>query len=178
MSSGETFKSTPHRVFGVFRAPETAAVWMILVLLIFFGLWSWIEGEASKDSRQTSLVKLKVDPNDKEQFSLEFTSATPRYLAIYQCSDGDLPQQVFPKLGPPKNLPWPLPPRQKHRLPGNGNEYFRFTSLKPGRLLVLSSEFGPPALPPELWQQKLDSPDGTIKKTFYRVFYVHGGQQP
>ncbi|MFT7617907.1 MAG: hypothetical protein ACI97A_001546 [Planctomycetota bacterium] len=168
----ETEATKMHRIFGVFRAPETAALWMILVLLGFFGIWSWIEDKEENAAKRLPQIELKLEATASSLFKVQFAAASSRYVAIYFHEEGNAPQLLFPAFGTPPKLKWPLPAQKRIDLP-NDDDFLSLPNKNPAQLFIISSNFGTPNLPFDLWEQEQESDRGMLDGLSFQIFDVN-----
>ncbi len=164
----EAEEPVQHRIFGVFRAPETAALWLILVLLMFFGFWGWLEGNKKKPGLEDLDVAYLENQGNHDEFQLKVTTKEASYIAIYRCQAEGTPEQIFPTLGPPKDIAWHFVANQAQFLPSS-NRYFRHLGEENTRYFVLCAKNGPPLLPKHLWQDQVDLGAGRIDALCYFI---------
>ncbi len=176
MTDSREGPSRAHRVFGVFKAPETAALWLIIVLLGFFGAWSWLERHEQALEDREPLIQLAAQ-DGSGSFQIRVRCATPRFVAIYHCPEGETPELLFPRLGPPRGLPWPLSADAWHVLPGK-DEFFHLSPALKTRLFVLVREDALPLLQKELWQEKQPEDRGRLDQTSWRSFLLPWKKKP
>ncbi|MCB9831271.1 MAG: hypothetical protein H6807_02265 [Planctomycetes bacterium] len=135
MSGPDANPTARHRIFGFFRAPETAAAFILIVFLIFFWTWSRLAG---RDDAPTAARPLGVEARCEtvaEGFFVDLEADQPVYVALFLDRPGATPALLFPRLGPPPGRPWPLTAGARHRFPEPGHPFT--TTLGPGERIVV-----------------------------------------
>jgi hypothetical protein len=157
-----------HRIFGKFKGPESAAIWLIIVLLGFFAVWAFVDGEADSGPplRAPFVNLVKTDKLGQVAVSVELNAMA--YVAVFCQEAEEQPRQLFPRLGPPRNMDWPLKPKIAYVLP-NPKEHFRLSPKRTSKIFVMAHKTNTPILPHLLWAS--DSKDDIYEGLKFQVIH-------
>ncbi len=118
MTATDDRAATRHRVFGFFRAPETAAGFILLVAFAFIWTWSYFaRAKESEEPQGPLMLEASLVTVEDEGFFVEVKLDRPAFITLLLRRPDAPDSQVFPRLGPPPGLPWPLEAKTTYRLP-------------------------------------------------------------